>query len=118
MGVWLWLVLRDHLLLLDWLVLAVSLSSISLLVWSHVGALATLVVVLSLSLTAVVISLTLTSVLHVVLHATHLVLTLTLVHSVLHTLSHHILEEVLLDLLETSVLTLLVKLAAWHPVLH
>ena len=35
----------------------------------------------------------------------------------LHSLVEHVLEEVSLDLLEASILTLLMELTAWHPVL-
>ena len=88
----------------------------SWLMGSHVVAWASLVVCLS-SIYSVVLSLILTSVLHSVHVATHVVLTIVLIHSIWHALSHDVLEEVLLHLLETSVLSLLVELTAWHPVL-
>lgn len=105
-----------HLLL--WLLhelLSLSLT-ITWLLLSHVVAWATLVA--HWLAWSTLVSLTLSSVLHHAHVVTHVALTVHVVHTVLHTLAQHVLEEVLLHLLETSVLSLLMELAAWHPVLH
>ena len=117
-----------HLLLHD-LVLQVDILTVSWLVWHHLVVVWLLSLVtwassnLLMELTTLSWSTTLSLLASVLLHlvmatgSLHLLsLHLASVHA-LHGLVEHILEEVSLDLLETSVLTFLMEFAAWHPVL-
>ena len=93
-------------------------SSVSV-IWLLHSTRTTLVVEFSTTLHWTILAL-LSSVLHLV-EITRSILLLAVhlasLHVVLH-LVEHILEEVLLDLLETSVFSLLMELTAWHPMLN